>query len=71
MRTLIKDGHLIDPANKKNGKFDLLINKGKIEAVEPKGKLKDIADSKIIDAQGVIVAPGFCDMHVHFREPGH
>ena len=71
MRTLIKNGHLIDPANNKNGKFDLLINKGKIEAVEPKGKLKDIADSKIIDAQGAIVAPGFCDMHVHFREPGH
>ena len=71
MRTLIKNGHLIDPANNKNGKFDLLINKGKIEAVEPKGKLQDIADSKIIDAQGAIVAPGFCDMHVHFREPGH
>ena len=71
MRTLIKNGHLIDPANNKNGKFDLLINKGKIEAVEPKGKLKDIADSKIIDAQGAIVTPGFCDMHVHFREPGH
>ena len=30
MRTLIKNGHLIDPANNKNGKFDLLINKGKI-----------------------------------------
>ena len=54
MRTLIKNGHLIDPANKKSGKFDLLINKGKIEAVEPKGKLKDITDLKIIDAQGAI-----------------
>ena len=50
MRTLIKDGHLIDPANKRNGKFDVLINKGKIEAVDPSGKLKDIADSKTIDA---------------------
>ena len=43
MPTLIKDGHLIDPANNKNGKFDLLINKGKIEAVEPKGKLKAVS----------------------------
>ena len=34
MRTLIKGGHLIDPGNQKNGKFDLLINKGRIEAVE-------------------------------------
>jgi dihydroorotase len=71
MRILIKGGHLIDPANKKNGKFDLLINKGKIEAVEPKGKIVDISSGEIIDANGAIVAPGFCDMHVHFREPGH
>ena len=71
MRILIKGGHLIDPANKKNGQFDLLINKGKIEAVEPKGKIADISNGEIIDAKGSIVAPGFCDMHVHFREPGH
>jgi dihydroorotase len=71
MRILIKGGHLIDPANKKNGQFDLIINKGKVEAVEPKGKITDISNGEIIDAKGVIVAPGFCDMHVHFREPGH
>jgi dihydroorotase len=71
MRILIKGGNLIDPANKKNGQFDLLINKGKIEAVEPKGKIVDISNGEIIDAKGAIVAPGFCDMHVHFREPGH
>jgi dihydroorotase len=71
MQILIKGGHLIDPANKKNGQFDLLINNGKIEAVEPEGKIKNIPDAEIIDAKGTIVAPGFCDMHVHFREPGH
>jgi dihydroorotase len=71
MQILIKGGHLIDPANKKNGQFDLLINNGKIEAVEPEGKIKNIPDAEIIDAKGAIVAPGFCDMHVHFREPGH
>jgi dihydroorotase len=71
MRILIKGGHLIDPANKKNGQFDLLISKGKIEAVEPEGKIIDIPGAEIIDAKGTIVAPGFCDMHVHFREPGH
>jgi dihydroorotase len=71
MQILIKGGHLIDPANKKNGQFDLLINKGKIEAIEPEGKIKDIPGAEIIDAKGAIVAPGFCDMHVHFREPGH
>jgi dihydroorotase len=71
MQILIKGGHLIDPANKKNGQFDLLINNGKIEAVEPEGKIKNIPNAEIIDAKGAIVAPGFCDMHVHFREPGH
>ena len=71
MQILIKGGHLIDPANKKNGQFDLLISKGKIEAVEPEGKIKAIPGANIIDAKGAIVTPGFCDMHVHFREPGH
>ena len=71
MQILIKGGHLIDPANKKNGQFDLLISKGKIEAVEPEGKIKDIPGADLIDAKGAIVTPGFCDMHVHFREPGH
>ena len=47
MQILIKGGHLIDPANKKNGQFDLLISKGKIEAVEPEGKIKDIPGAKI------------------------
>jgi dihydroorotase len=71
MQILIRGGHLIDPANKKNGQFDLLIKKGKIEAVEPEGEIKDIPGAEIIDAKGAIVSPGFCDMHVHFREPGH
>ncbi|MBT5469241.1 MAG: dihydroorotase [Nitrospina sp.] len=71
MQTLIKNGHLIDPGNKKNGEFDLLINKGKIEAVEARGKINETSDIEIIDANGAIVSPGFCDMHVHFREPGH
>lgn len=71
MRTLIKNGHLIDPANKRNGNFDLLLSEGKVEAVEPKGKIKEDPGLEVIDAKGLVVTPGFCDMHVHFREPGH
>ncbi|MZH04161.1 MAG: dihydroorotase [Nitrospinae bacterium] len=71
MRTLIKNGHLIDPANKRNGNFDLLLSEGKVEAVEPKGKIKEAPGLELIDAKGLVVTPGFCDMHVHFREPGH
>ena len=65
---LIKNGHLIDPANNKDGSFDLLIEKGKVAKVgknisAPKG-------AEVVDAKGAIVAPGFIDVHVHLREPG-
>ncbi|MDA1108341.1 MAG: dihydroorotase [Nitrospinae bacterium] len=72
MKTLIKGGRLIDPANGRDGLFDLVIDKRKVLAVEEQGKLseKDRNGAEIIDATGLIVAPGFIDMHVHFREPG-
>ena len=73
MQTLIKNGQVIDPANQLNGPFDILINNRKIEAIEPQGKISGskLKDVPIIDAKNCVVAPGFCDMHVHFREPGH
>jgi dihydroorotase len=73
MLTLIKNGRVIDPANKVDGSFDILIKNGKIEAIEPQGKLSGSKLEGIpeIDAKGCVVSPGFCDMHVHFREPGH
>ena len=73
MQTLIKNGQVIDPANQLDGSFDVLINNGKIEAIEPQGKISGskLKDVPVIDAKNCVVAPGFCDMHVHFREPGH
>lgn len=64
---LIKNGHVIDPANNVDGIFDLFIEDGKISEVSKKIDKKDI---KIIDAKGKHVFPGFIDMHVHLREPG-
>lgn len=66
-KLLIKNGHVVDPANKVDGKFDLLIDRGKIvdvkPAIAPNG-------SKIIDAKDKLVCPGFVDLHTHLREPG-
>jgi len=67
MKNLIKNGRLIDPAENKDGAFDILISKGKVERVEPAGQIADDKNIKIIDAKGLVVAPGFIDMHVHFR----
>ena len=72
MTLLIKNGRLIDPANNIDGQFDLLIEKGKVKAIEKSGELKgiEVNDDNVIDASNLIVSPGFLDMHVHFREPG-
>ena len=70
MDYLIKNGRVIDPANKIDDILDVLISDGKIEKVE-----KNIDDSNLVkitrlDARGMIVAPGLVDMHTHLREPG-
>ncbi|MDH5761582.1 MAG: dihydroorotase [Nitrospinota bacterium] len=70
MKLIIKNGRVIDPANNIDGEYDVVIDKGLIQAVTPAGKAKDDSSAKVIDAKDCIVAPGFLDMHVHFREPG-
>jgi dihydroorotase len=68
MRTLIRNGRVIDPANKRDEVADLLIVDGKIaETSEVSGQKSEIEE---IDADGLIVAPGLIDIHVHLREPG-
>src|SRR3954463_217131 len=66
---LIKGGHLIDPAAKINGPMDLLLRDGRVAEVAAPNKIRGTAHEKI-DARGLIVAPGFIDLHVHLREPG-
>lgn len=67
MKYIIKQGRVIDPVNKVDGVFDILVSDGKIERIA--GAIESNAD-KTIDANGKIVAPGLCDMHAHLREPG-
>jgi dihydroorotase len=65
----IRNGYLIDPAQKLEGKFDLLLKDGHVAEIAAAGKLRGKADENL-DARGLIVAPGFIDIHVHLREPG-
>jgi len=66
---LIKGGHLIDPGAKINTPMDLLLRDGRVAEVALPNKTRGGADEKF-DARGLIVAPGFIDLHVHLREPG-
>ncbi len=67
MNLLIKNGRVIDPETKLDGQRDVLIDGNKIVAIE---NSIEKADVEIFDASGLIVAPGFLDIHVHLREPG-
>ncbi|MGD0986560.1 MAG: dihydroorotase [Candidatus Sulfotelmatobacter sp.] len=66
---LIKGGQLIDPAAKINAPMDVLLRDGRVAEAGPPNKIRGSADEKF-DARGLIVAPGFIDLHVHLREPG-
>ena len=72
MTIVIKNGRVIDPANGLDEPMDLLIDKGRIKALELPGSISFDAGEKpsVIDAKGCVVCPGLIDMHVHFREPG-
>src|ERR1700733_2801167 len=64
---LIRNGRVIDPASATDKPADVLIQDGVIAAV---GAGIEAPGAEILDAAGLIVAPGFLDMHVHLREPG-
>lgn len=66
---LIRNGRLIDPASGVDAEMDILLRDGKVAEVAHKGEARGSADEKF-DARGLVVAPGFIDMHVHLREPG-
>ncbi|MCL2580171.1 MAG: dihydroorotase [Oscillospiraceae bacterium] len=67
MKTLIRNGRIIDPASRLDGSADLLFEDGKIIAA---GQNLDDTGAQIIDAAGMWVVPGLIDLHVHLRDPG-
>ncbi|MBI3693234.1 MAG: dihydroorotase [Acidobacteria bacterium] len=66
-RLLIRGGRVIDPAAGFDALRDVLVEDGKIAAV---GRAIEAGDAELLDATGLVVAPGFIDLHVHLREPG-
>src|ERR1035438_978693 len=66
---LIHGAHLIDPMARIDAPMDILLKNGRVVEVAAPKKIKGHADEKF-DARGLVVAPGFIDLHVHLREPG-
>lgn len=72
MKLHIKNGHLVDPANGIDAKHDICIASGKIAGIyAPGGAPAEFAAAKVIDASGLIIAPGFVDLSARLREPGY
>lgn len=66
---LIRNGYMIDPKSGLEGKYDLLIEADRIQKIG-KQLTPPEKNCQIIDAEGLLVAPGLVDVHVHFRDPG-
>ncbi|HEU4480907.1 MAG TPA: amidohydrolase family protein, partial [Actinomycetota bacterium] len=66
-RFLIKGGRVVDPASDGDSVRDVLVSDGVVEQV---GSIRAGGDVEVVEADGLVVCPGFVDMHTHLREPG-
>jgi dihydroorotase len=64
---LVRGGRLVDPAGGRDEHLDVLLRDGVVERV---GERLDAGDARVLDAAGLLVFPGFIDLHAHLREPG-
>jgi dihydroorotase len=67
---LIKNGRVLDPASRTDAMLDILLEGDSIAESGPAGTLARARDAEVFDASGMVVAPGFIDLHAHLREPG-
>lgn len=68
MKTIIRNGHVLNPSTNMDGVFDVAIENGIISEIA--ATIATDGADQVIDASGKYVMPGFIDLHVHFREPG-
>ncbi len=64
---LVSGGRIVDPVSNRDGVFDLLLEDGLVTEI---GSRLVAGDTKVFDASGLLVFPGFIDLHAHLREPG-
>lgn len=64
---LIKNGYIVNPATKEEGIRDIRIEDGEIREL---GNLAPMENEEVLNVEGLIVAPGLIDTHIHFRDPG-
>jgi dihydroorotase len=69
MKLLIANGYVIDPAQEVNAGRNLLLEDGRVVGLLNRSDAVP-EDAHVLDATGLIVAPGFIDLHTHLREPG-
>jgi dihydroorotase len=67
---LIKNGRVVDPASNTDAPMDVLLDDEFVKEVGTPGKFAALQEPEVFDASGMMVAPGFIDVHVHLREPG-
>jgi dihydroorotase len=67
---LIRNGRVLDPASKTDVAMDILLDDDTIREVAPPGEFVSPNGAEVFEAAGLIIAPGFIDMHAHLREPG-
>ena len=70
MDLLIQNGRLIDPSQGIDAKADLLVREGRVALIEGGISHAAAPQAQTLDASGLVIAPGFIDLHTHLREPG-
>lgn len=67
MKRLLRGGRVVDPSQELDGRLDVLIEDGRVERIDEE---IEAGDAEVRDVSGLVVTPGWIDMHIHLREPG-